>query len=113
MDKHKVIGKSHIRIDGQDKIRGKQIYVNDNYSNDMLYGAIKTSPHAHAKIISIDIEKAKLAPGVRAVVTGEDLPFVVGLYLGDKYPLARGKVRHYGEAVAAVLQIVKLRHWKH
>lgn len=103
MDKHKVIGKSHIRIDGQDKIRGKQIYVNDNYSNDMLYGAIKTSPHAHAKIISIDIEKAKLAPGVRAVVTGEDLPFVVGLYLGDKYPLARGKVRHYGEAVAAVI----------
>lgn len=99
----KVVGKSHIRIDGLDKITGKQIYVNDNHSNDMLHAVMKTSPHAHANIISIDTEKAKTAPGVRAVVTGEDLPFVVGLYLGDKYPLARGKVRHFGEAVAAVV----------
>lgn len=99
----KVVGKSHIRIDGLDKITGKQIYVNDNHSNDMLHAVMKTSPHAHANIISIDTEKAKSAPGVRAVVTGEDLPFVVGLYLGDKYPLARDKVRHFGEAVAAVV----------
>lgn len=103
MDKHKVIGKSHVRIDGRDKITGKQIYVNDKYSNDMLFAAVKTSPHAHAKILSIDAEKAKEAPGVRGVVTGEDLPYVVGLYLGDKYPLARNKVRHYGEAVVAVI----------
>ena len=65
MDKYKVVGKSHIRVDGLDKIRGKQIYVNDNYSNDMLYAVVKTSPHAHAKIVSIDIEEAKTAPGVR------------------------------------------------
>lgn len=103
MKELKVVGKSHIRIDGLDKITGKQIYVNDNHSNDMLHAVMKTSPHAHANIISIDTEKAKTAPGVRAVVTGEDLPFVVGLYLGDKYPLARGKVRHFGEAVAAVV----------
>ena len=103
MKELKVVGKSHIRIDGLDKITGKQIYVNDNYSNDMLHAVIKTSPHAHAKIISIDVDKAKIAPGVRAVVTGEDLPVVVGLYLGDKYPLARDKVRHFGEAVVAVI----------
>lgn len=70
MNKHKVVGKSHIRIDGLDKVSGKQIYVNDNYSNDMLHAVVKTSPHAHAKILSIDIEKAKVAPGVRGVVTG-------------------------------------------
>ena len=103
MKELKVVGKSHIRIDGLDKITGKQIYVNDNHSNDMLHAVMKTSPHAHANIISIDTEEAKNAPGVRAVVTGEDLPFVVGLYLGDKYPLARDKVRHFGEAVAAVV----------
>ncbi len=103
MKELKVVGKSHVRIDGLDKITGKQIYVNDNYSNNMLHATIKTSPHAHAKIISIDTEQAKVAPGVRAVVTGEDLPFVVGLYLGDKYPLARDKVRHFGEAVVAVV----------
>ncbi len=99
----KVVGKSHIRLDGYDKVTGKQIYVNDNHSNHMLHALMKTSPHAHANIISIDTEKAKAAPGVRAVVTGDDLPFVVGLYLGDKYPLARGKVRHFGETVAAVV----------
>ena len=103
MNNYKVVGKGHIRIDGLDKITGRQVYVNDNYSNDMLYAALKTSPHAHAKIISIDRDKAREAPGVRAVVTGEDLPFVVGLYLGDKYPLARDKVRHFGEAVVAVI----------
>lgn len=103
MKNFRVIGKDHTRIDGKDKITGKQKYVNDNYSQDMLFAAIKTSTQAHANIVSIDTEKAKLAPGVRAVVTGEDVPFVVGLYLGDKYPMARGKVRHYGEAVVAVV----------
>ncbi len=103
MNNLKVVGKGHIRIDGLDKITGKQVYVNDNYSNDMLHAVLKTSPHAHAKIISINTEKALSSPGVRAVVTGEDLPFVVGLYLGDKYPLARDKVRHFGEAVVAII----------
>lgn len=103
MDNLKVVGKDHVRIDGLDKITGKQIYVDDKHSNDMLHAALKTSPHAHADIISIDTKEAEAAPGVRSVVTGADLPFVVGLYLGDKYPLARGKVRHYGEAVVAVI----------
>lgn len=103
MDNLKVVGKSHLRVDGKDKVTGKQIYVNDIHSNDMLHAVVKTSPHAHARIISIKTEMAKSAPGVRAVVTGEDLPYVVGLYLGDKYPLARDKVRHFGEAVVAVI----------
>lgn len=103
MDNLKVVGKNHLRLDGKDKVTGKQIYVNDINSNDMLHAVVKTSPHAHAKIMSIEAELAKSSPGVRAVVTGEDLPYVVGLYLGDKYPLARDKVRHFGEAVVAVI----------
>lgn len=103
MEKFNVIGQNHLRIEGKDKITGRIKYVNDINFPGMLYAALKTSPHAHARIISIDVTEARKAPGVRAVVTGEELPYVVGLYLGDKYPLARGKARHYGEAVAAVI----------
>jgi len=103
VDKYIAIGQSHLRMEGKDKITGRLEYVNDLNPPGLLHAALKTSPHAHAKIISIDTEEAKKASGVRAVITGADLPFVVGLYLGDKYPLARGKVRHYGEAVAAVI----------
>ncbi len=103
MEKYNVIGKNHLRIEGEDKVTGRIKYVNDINFPGMLHAALKTSPHAHARILSIDVGEARKSPGVRAVVTGEDLPYVVGLYLGDKYPLARGKVRHYGEAVAAVI----------
>jgi len=51
----------------------------------------------------MDLEEAKQCPGVRAVVRGEDFPILFGLYLGDKSPLARGTVRHFGEPVAAVV----------
>ncbi|MCC5910178.1 MAG: xanthine dehydrogenase family protein molybdopterin-binding subunit [Clostridiaceae bacterium] len=103
MDQYKVIGKSPPRKDSKDKVKGKVKYVNDINTVGMLHTALKTSPHAHAKIISIDIAEAMEKPGVRKVITGEDIPYIVGLYLGDKYPLALGKVRHYGEAVAAVI----------
>lgn len=103
MEEYNVIGKNHLRIEGRDKVNGRIKYVNDLNPPGLLHAVLKTSPHAHAKIVSIDVSRAKAAPGVRGVVTGEDLPYVIGLYLGDKYPLARGKVRHYGEAVAAVI----------
>lgn len=103
MGKYDVVGQSHLRIEGKDKVGGKVRYVNDLNPPGLLHAVLKTSPHAHAKIVSIDTEEARKAQGVRAVVTGEDLPYVVGLYLGDKYPLARDKVRHYGEAVAAII----------
>lgn len=103
MKEFSVVGENHLRIEGWDKVTGKIRYVNDINSPNLLHAALKTSPHAHAKIVSIDTEEASKLPGVRAIVTGEDLPYVVGLYLGDKYPLARGKVRHYGEAVLAVI----------
>lgn len=103
MEESKYIGASLPRKDGEDKVRGKLRYLGDCFSPDLLHAAIKTSPHGHAVITGIDTEAALKAPGVRAVLTGADVPGNIGIYLGDKPPLARNKVRHYGEPVAAVV----------
>ncbi len=68
----------------------------------MLSGALLLSPHAHAEIVSIDTSAAWALPGVAAVLTGRECPENLGIYTGDKPPLARGRVRHWGEPVAAV-----------
>jgi CO/xanthine dehydrogenase Mo-binding subunit len=68
----------------------------------MLYAKLKTSPHAHAKIIRIDTSKAEAYQGVRAVLTARDGNAWVGIYMVDRSALADEKVRYFGEAVAAV-----------
>lgn len=103
MKKLRTIGKSIPRKEGREKVTGGLKYVNDSNFPGLLHAVLKTSSHSHAEIISIDTSEAIIAPGVRAVVTGIDLPYYLGLYLGDKTPLAIGRVRHYGEAVAAVI----------
>jgi CO/xanthine dehydrogenase Mo-binding subunit len=97
------IGKSYLRKDGAEKVRGGMKYVDDYRPAGLLYAALITSAKAHARIVSIDTEEARKSEGVEGVFTGEDFPFRIGLYLGDKTPLARGKVRFYGEPVAAVV----------
>jgi CO/xanthine dehydrogenase Mo-binding subunit len=98
-----MIGKESRRLESLEKTSGQIKYVNDYNDPSYLHGAVKTSPHAYAKIIAIHVENALAMPGVRKVVVGEDFPYNFGLYLGDKPPLARGVARHYGEAVAAVV----------
>ncbi len=102
MDK-KVVGSSVLRKESLEKVTGQIIYGNDIITPQMLHGAVKTSPHAYARIVSIDITTAKSLPGVRAVLIGDDFDYNLGLYLCDKPPLAKHVVRHYGEAVAAVV----------
>jgi len=68
----------------------------------MLYAQVKQSPHARAKIRRIDVSRAERLPGVRAILTGHDLAYRLGLYVVDKDILAKDEVRHFGEAVAAV-----------
>jgi xanthine dehydrogenase molybdenum-binding subunit len=97
------IGKSIKRSDGKDKTNGNQNYLNDYNFNGLLHAAILTSPHAHAKIKDIDIKEAQNSKGVKKVVTGNQYPKSMGLYLGDKPPLAFDQVRYYGEPVAAVI----------
>ncbi len=96
------VGKDSGRIDATEKLTGEALYVSDMTVPGMLYAAVKRSPHARARIKRIDTSKALALPGVRAVVTGAELDYRLGLYVVDKYILAKGEVRHYGEAVAAV-----------
>src|SRR6056297_676313 len=97
------VGKSIKRSDGLDKISGNQKYLDDLKFGGLLYASILSSPHAHAEILNIDIKEAEKSPGVKKVITGDYHPHAMGLYLGDKPPLAVQKVRYYGEPVAAVI----------
>jgi CO/xanthine dehydrogenase Mo-binding subunit len=71
------IGRSVPRKDGEDKVRGKLRYLGDRFAPEMLHAAVKTSPHAHALLTKIDIDAALQAPGVRAVLTGADIPEIL------------------------------------
>ena len=95
-------------------LTGSAKYLDDLKLPDMLHAAFVRSPHAHARIISVDISKALEIPGVLAVLTFEDIasiptPIPMRLYPLSglepflQYPLAKGKVRHVGEAVAVVI----------
>ena len=69
---YNVIGSRPIRHDGADKVTGRAQYGVDVSLPGMLHGRILRSPHAHARIKSIDTSKAEAAPGVYAVVTSAD-----------------------------------------
>src|SRR5580692_6205659 len=69
----KVIGTRPIRHDGIDKVTGRAKYGADYSFADMLHGKVLRSPHAHALIKSINVDKALRLPGVKAVVTHADL----------------------------------------
>lgn len=99
------VSKSSLRIEAHEKVSGRATYTFDMEMPGMIYAKCLHSPHAHAEIISIDTTAAKDLPGVKAVLTGEDVPYLVGLYMVDKRVLARGKVRYQGEAVAAVAAV--------
>ena len=113
---HKVIGTRPIRHDGVDKVTGRAIYGADIQLTGLLYGAIKRSPHPHARIKNIDTSRAEAHPGVRAVVTAHDLPqiadkladlgeAIVNLRDASNNVLAYGKVLYKGHAVAGVAAI--------
>lgn len=99
------IGKSPDRIEAMEKVTGQATYTFDMELPGMLFAKCLYSPYARAEIVSIDTSAAKALPGVKAVLTGEDIPYLVGLYMVDKRVLARGKVRYQGEAVAAVAAV--------
>ena len=99
------VGKGIPRVDGTEKVTGEAQYVQDMSFPGMLYAKIKTSPFAHALIKNIDVSKAKALLGVKAVLTGEQAYQKLGLYIIDKPILAVGKVRYFGEAVAAVAAV--------
>jgi len=111
---YNVVGTRPIRHDGVDKVTGRAKYAADVPSAGLLYGKTLRSPHAHARIKSIDVSKALKHPGVRAVITSKDLPEaadepvslgegpMVNLKFLSANILAQGKVLYKGHAVAAV-----------
>src|ERR1700724_1521172 len=70
----KVVGTRPIRPDGVDKVTGRAVFAADTRASGMLWGKILRSPHAHARIVSIDTSKAAALKGVHAVVTSADFP---------------------------------------
>jgi CO/xanthine dehydrogenase Mo-binding subunit len=97
------IGKSPIRKDAWEKVTGRAKYTADLLTPDTLHAALLISPYAHARILSIDLSKAKSEPGVRAVLTGKEAPHLTGEKIKDRPILARDRVRYHGEAVAVVV----------
>ena len=111
---YKVVGTRPIRHDGLDKVTGRARYAADTQVAGTLSGKVLRSPHAHARIRSIDASRALALPGVKAVVTAADLPEIsanisdlaegamvnYGFY--SRNVMAREKALYKGHAVAAV-----------
>ena len=98
------IGDVVLRSDGVPKVKGEFAYSSDLVAPGMLWGHTVRSPHAHARILGIDISEAVTMPGVHAVLTHEDVPGAktYGLEFADQPVLAIDRVRYFGEAVALV-----------
>jgi CO/xanthine dehydrogenase Mo-binding subunit len=109
----RVVGTRPIRPDGVDKVTGRANFGADMTLPGMLWGRIKRSPHAHARILSINTEKAQALPGVKAVITRADFPDITPerAHIGSAPHnlrdlslncMAKGKVLYDGHPVAAV-----------
>ena len=113
--RNKWIGQRTIRPDGADKVTGHATFGADFTLPGMLWGKVLRSPHPHARIKSIDLEKSAALPGVKAVMSGADLvdfpidtPVMVGpadMRFVSRNVMARDKALYAGHAVAAVAAI--------
>lgn len=99
-----VLGTSALRPDGAAKVRGDFEFTSDLHAENMLWGATLRSPHAHARIVSIDTTDAWKISGVETIITAEDVPGspTYGLISQDQPVFARDVVRYMGEPIAAV-----------
>jgi CO/xanthine dehydrogenase Mo-binding subunit len=99
----KVVGTSVPRGEGSDKVSGQTVYAADVKLAGLLWAKILRSPHPHARIRRVDVSKAEKVPGVRAIITGEDVKGrLVGKQIRDMPVLCWDKVRFVGDRVAAV-----------
>ncbi len=110
VDAPKEIGKPTQRQDMLGHVTGTSTYFDDHAIAGMLHLKVLRSPHAHARIRSIDISAAERAAGVRRVIRGADLKVNLNTLLSllnfgkdDEPTLAVGKVRYVGEPVVAVV----------
>ena len=106
----KVVNRPEPKVDGVKLAKGRPVFTDDMTLPGMLYGALLTSPHAHARLREIDTREARALPGVHAVLTHRDVPRVLHASGGQSYPnplpydqvSLDNKVRHVGDRVAVV-----------
>ncbi|MGI9336825.1 MAG: xanthine dehydrogenase family protein molybdopterin-binding subunit [Gammaproteobacteria bacterium] len=112
----KWVGTRPVRPDGVPKVTGAAKFGADYYLPNALFGGVLRSPHAHARIVSIDTSRASELPGVKAIVTSADFPGHDFAYVGPerlainfwhitRNIMAREKVLYEGHAVAAVAAV--------
>jgi carbon-monoxide dehydrogenase large subunit len=100
------VGKSVPRVDAFDKVTGAALFTDDlQFGAGLLYGRVVRSPYPHALIKKVDVGKALEMAGVKAVVTGEDTPGFIGLYLKDRHIFCTDRVRYVGDPVAGVIAV--------
>ena len=110
VEETQVVGKAETKVDALKLVKGNPAFVDDIDMRDLLYAALLTSPHAHARIIDIDDSAARALPGVRAVIHYKNIQRVRYASGGQSYPNPPpydqvsfdNKVRHVGDRVAAV-----------
>ncbi|MCS7070275.1 MAG: molybdopterin-dependent oxidoreductase, partial [Anaerolinea sp.] len=106
----RVVGKPETKVDALKLAKGNPAFVDDVEMRGMLYAALLTSPHAHARILDIDDREARALPGVHAVIHYKNVPRVRYASGGQSYPNPKpydqvsfdNKVRYVGDRVAAV-----------
>ena len=112
---YRIVGTRAPRLDGLEKVTGAARFGADIHLAGMLHGKMLTSPHAHARILSIDTRDAEATPGVKAVITAKDFPifeqqqaidFIAEQFRGARimaeHFMARDKVLYRGHPVAAI-----------
>ena len=112
---YRIVGTRAPRLDGLEKVTGAARFGADIYIAGMLHGKMLTSPHAHARILSIDTRDAEAMPGVKAVITAKDFPifeqqqaidFMAEQFRGARimaeHFMARDKALYRGHPVAAI-----------
>ena len=110
MKQTQAVGRPEVKVDAVKLARGRPVFTDDVHMEGMLYGALLTSPHAHARIKTIDPSRARALPGVHAVLTHEDIPRIKYASGGQSHPqpppfdqvCLDNKVRHVGDRVAIV-----------
>ena len=104
MGEYEVVGKGMAAIGGQDIVTGKAVYTPDIEILDMLVGKLLYSPYACARILKLDVEKARAIPGVAAVMTADGIPGENSYqyWYSDQPLLVKDQVRYRGDALAAV-----------
>ncbi|MFC2030534.1 molybdopterin-dependent oxidoreductase [Chloroflexota bacterium] len=103
-----VVGRPEPKVDAVKLVSGRPVFTDDIKMEGMLYGALLTSPHAHARVKRIDASRARHLEGVHVVLTHEDVPRVKYATGGQSYPQPPpfdqvsldNKVRHVGDRVA-------------